>query len=531
LRDLEILRSAVTRAMVPLLWLHVPVIALIGALAGTTWIAAACVAASVAGVATAAARAAPRAPACRLTAGVALIAMVSLILAECRGTAWQIDAHMYYFAALAMLAAYCDRNVILAAAATTAVHHLALNFAAPALVFPDGADLRRVLVHAGILILQAATLTWLADRVAALFVSSERHAADLAAASDAARASEAQAEQQRRHADAERAAMEAERATHSAAQARVVASMTAGLERLAAGDLTIRLQESFAAEYEALRGNFNMAMEQMRDLVRAIAANGAGLGAGIGEIAQASDDLSRRTEHQAATLEQTAAALDGITRTVSTTADGARHVHGVVDRTRADAEQSGAVMRQAIEAMGGIEQSSAQIGQIIGVIDEIAFQTNLLALNAGVEAARAGDAGRGFAVVASEVRALAQRSAQAAKEIKALISTAAQQVGVGAKLVGETGQALGRIVAQVGEIAAAVGEITASTQAQASGLAQVNAAITQMDQVTQQNAAMVEQSTAASHALAQETALLVQLTKRFQMEAAIGRATPQPVAA
>jgi methyl-accepting chemotaxis protein len=506
--------------MVPLLWLHVPVIALIGALAGNGWIAAAGAGAAVAGVATAVARAAPLAPSCRLTAGVALIAMVSLVLAECRGSPWQIDVHMYYFAALAMLSAYCDRNVILAAALTTAVHHLVLNFAASALVFPGGAGLGRVLVHAGILILQAATLIWLTDRVAALFIATERHAADLAAASDAARASEARAELQRQHAAQDRAARDAERAAHSDAQARVVASMTTGLERLAAGDLTATLQESFTADYEALRGNFNAALDRVRDLVRTIAANGAGLRAGVDEIAQASDDLSRRTEHQAATLQQTAAALDGITRTVGNTADGARHVRDVVARTRTEAEQSGAVMREAIAAMGGIEQSSTQIGQIIGVIDEIAFQTNLLALNAGVEAARAGDAGRGFAVVASEVRALAQRSAQAAKEIKGLISASAQQVGQGVKLVAETGQALDRIVAQVGEIAASVAEMMASAQAQASGLAQVNAAISQMDQVTQQNTAMVEQSNAASHTLAEQTALLVQLTGRFKLGAA-----------
>ncbi len=167
--------------------------------------------------------------------------------------------------------------------------------------------------------------------------------------------------------------------------------------------------------------------------------------------------------------------------------------------------------------MGGIEKSSQQIGQIIGVIDEIAFQTNLLALNAGVEAARAGDAGRGFAVVASEVRALAQRSAEAAKEIKALISASAQQVGSGVKFVGETGEALSRIVAQVAEINSAVGEIASAAQEQATGLAEVNTAVNQMDQVTQQNAAMVEQSTAASHALAGEAEELARLTGRFQL--------------
>jgi methyl-accepting chemotaxis protein len=328
-------------------------------------------------------------------------------------------------------------------------------------------------------------------------------------------AREQAAASERRAAEDEQVRLQAE-ATAQAASL-VVGCIGLGLERLAAGDLTYRLETALPGAYEALRDNLNATMDQLQDLVRSIVLNTGGISAGTDEITQASDDLSRRTEQQAASLEQTAAALDEITATVRKTADGAKQASDVVLRTRKDAEQSGEVVRQAVEAMGGIEQSSQQISQIIGVIDEIAFQTNLLALNAGVEAARAGDAGRGFAVVASEVRALAQRSAEAAKEIKTLISTSAQQVGTGVKLVGETGQALARITAQVGEITAAVSEIAASAQEQAAGLHQVNTAINQMDQVTQQNAAMVEQSTAASHALAKETAELVQLTKRFHL--------------
>jgi methyl-accepting chemotaxis protein len=333
------------------------------------------------------------------------------------------------------------------------------------------------------------------------------------------------AAQAQRKTDDERIRREAEEAAAASAASLVVGSIGAGLERLAAGDLTYRLETALPEAYEKLRANLNTAMDQLQDVVGSIVTNTSGIRSGTDEITQASDDLSRRTEQQAASLEETAAALDQITATVRKTADSAKHARDVVSRTRGDAEQSGEVVRQAVVAMGGIEQSSEQISQIIGVIDEIAFQTNLLALNAGVEAARAGEAGRGFAVVASEVRALAQRSAEAAKEIKTLISASAKQVDAGVKLVGETGASLSRIVAQVVEIATVVSDIAASAQEQATGLHEVNTAINQMDQVTQQNAAMVEESTAASHALAQETANLVLLTERFQIG---GAAAVQP---
>ena len=234
-----------------------------------------------------------------------------------------------------------------------------------------------------------------------------------------------------------------------------------------------------------------------------VAQNGGAIRSGTGEISHAADDLSRRTEQQAASLEETAAALDEITATVRKTAQGANHANAAVIKAKTGAEESGRIVREAVDAMGGIEKSSAQITQIIGVIDEIAFQTNLLALNAGVEAARAGDAGRGFAVVASEVRALAQRSADAAKEIKDADRGLARRRSSGASISSAApARRSTRIVGQVTEIATAVAEIAASAQEQASGLDQVNTAINQMDQVTQQNAAMVEESTAASRALA-----------------------------
>jgi methyl-accepting chemotaxis protein len=328
---------------------------------------------------------------------------------------------------------------------------------------------------------------------------------------------EAEAAAQRTRADALRTGADAERAAAAEAQVLVVSSVARGLARLSAGDLVQRLDQPFAPEYEALRTDFNAAIAQLQGTIRVIIGSTAGIRSGTGEITQAADDLSRRTEQQAASLEQTAAALDEITATVRKTAAGANQAREVVAVAKVDAEHSGQVVRDAVAAMSLIEASAQKISQIIGVIDEIAFQTNLLALNAGVEAARAGEAGRGFAVVASEVRALAQRSAEAAREIKALISTSSEQVGQGVKLVDETGLALTRIVTQVAQISGVVMEIAASAQEQATGLQEVNTAVNQMDQMTQQNAAMVEQSTAASHALAKEAEELVRLTDQFQL--------------
>jgi methyl-accepting chemotaxis protein len=344
---------------------------------------------------------------------------------------------------------------------------------------------------------------------------------------------ETEAAEQRRAAEEQRKVQEAERAASAAEQSQVVDGLAQGLERLAAGVLTFRLSEPFAVAYEKLRSDFNAAMQQMQATIAEVATNSAGVRTASTEISQASDNLSRRTEQQAASLEETAAALDEITATVRKTAEGAGQARDAVGSARADAERSGVVVRDAVAAMSEIEASAQQISQIIGVIDEIAFQTNLLALNAGVEAARAGDAGRGFAVVASEVRALAQRSADAAKEIKALISASSQQVDRGVNLVGETGKVLERILTQVTQINGVVTEIAASAEEQSTGLQQVNTAVNQMDQVTQQNAAMVEEATAASHALTSEADTLARLIARFELgappKAANAPPPPRPV--
>jgi methyl-accepting chemotaxis protein len=300
-------------------------------------------------------------------------------------------------------------------------------------------------------------------------------------------------------------------------QTSIVNYLAEALGALASGDLTARITAPVSADYQRLRDDYNGAIDRLEQAMQEIAANIRGIRFGTLEISTAADDLSRRTEQQASSLEETAAALDQITTTIKQSAEGASHAREVVAAADSDAKKSAVVVQQAVDAMDGIAKSSQQISQIIGVIDEIAFQTNLLALNAGVEAARAGDAGRGFAVVASEVRALAQRSAGAAKEIKGLISASTTHVDHGIRLVGETGKSLQRIVTQVTEINDVVAGIAAGAREQATGLEHVNTAINEMDRVTQQNAAMVQETTAATHSLSSETSQLADLVGQFRL--------------
>jgi methyl-accepting chemotaxis protein len=329
---------------------------------------------------------------------------------------------------------------------------------------------------------------------------------------------EGQTAEQRREAEAERRRNTEAQAKAAEEQAQVVALLAKGLKSLSDGDLTFRLTDGFSDTYRQIRDDFNTAVAQLQATIQAIAAAAREVAGASSEISGGTTDLSQRTEEQAASLEQTSAALEEISATVKKNAENAQQANQFAVGTREVADRGGAVVAQAVSAMARIEDSSRKISDIISVIDEIARQTNLLALNAAVEAARAGEAGRGFAVVASEVRSLAQRSSQAARDIKDLITNSSGQVEEGVELVNRAGASLTEIVDSIKRVAEIVSEIASASAEQSTGIDQVNIALSQMDEVTQQNSALVEQNAAAAKALEQQSQAMDERVSTFRLE-------------
>ena len=433
----------------------------------------------------------------RLAFGVTLPLYPALLLWQWSGEPWMLDFHMVFFVTIAMLTVLADWRAIILGAGVTAVHHLLTNFVAPSIVFPNGADMPRVLLHAVVVVAETAVLVMVASQVEKLVVG-----------------------QALAHAETNRleAATNAERHRAAEEQRQVIDSIGSALKGLAQGNLAARLETRFPESYEDLRTSFNAAAADLNRMVRAVSDSAGSIQAGSSEIRTASADLAQRTEQQASTLEDTALALNRVTGTVQDSARSAAELQANVDRTRADAINGGDVANRTVAAMTQIEKSAQEISQIISVIDGIAFQTNLLALNAGVEAARAGEAGKGFAVVAGEVRALAQRSAEAASNIKQLIEASTTQVTRGVELVGESGKSLRAIVEDIGQIGEAIERIAVASQEQAGELHKINDQTRRLDSNTQQNAAMVEEATAAAHTLSSEATNLAELVTRFHTD-------------
>jgi methyl-accepting chemotaxis protein len=471
-------------------------------------------------------------PATRIVTSMATAALVAMLVYAYSGHRYQIDIHMYFFAALAVCAGWCDWRALVAYAAVVAVHHLLLNFMLPMAVFPDGADLWRVIDHAVILVTQTGILIWIVHHLQHALERSEtavglaetaREEAERAnqeterAAETAATLAERARVETQRAGEEERKSMDQQR-KGADEQSQVVRALKTGLGKLAAGDLTFRLTDEFPLAYREIKEEFNLSITRLRETLQVLSESTREVSNASTEISASTTDLSQRAENQAATLERTSASLEQISTVVKQNAENAQQASVSAVDARDIADRNGRVVAKAVEAMDRIKDSSSKISDIIGVIDEIARQTNLLALNAAVEAARAGDAGRGFAVVASEVRSLAQRSAQAAKDIKELITHSASQVRDGVDLVNTAGTALADIVASIKAVADTVSDIARAGSEQADGLEQVSKTLAQMDEVTQQNSAMVEESAATAKMLDRQAQAMREQVGMFRFD-------------
>lgn len=477
--------------------------------------------------------------AARLAVSLALIGQATVFSAAFAGHSWQADSHMAFFALLATLMILADPVVVLVCAGVIAAHHVTLGLFLPQLVYPSTdllVNLQRTILHGTIVAIEAGILYWairqrnLSEDAARLARQSAEAARDVSARARAeaeaaherteaalrdATVAQAEAEAARESALAEadraqaadRRAREqeeldrAEREARKRMQDEVVQALRAGLAALARGDLTKPLNEPFAEEYEDLRNDFNDSINALSGALLHVWGTAEQIEQETNGIAAVANGLATRSTTQAASLADVSVTADGMVSQVKQTATDASAARDIAAQTRVRADESAALVREAVSVMQRIAESSSQIQNIIAVIDEIAFQTNLLALNAGVEAARAGDAGRGFAVVASEVRALAQRSSDAAKEIRGLIETSGRQVAEGVEVVDGTGKALGDVSSSVTEIADQISSIAHIAQEQAEGLAEINRALSDFVTANHDDQDALAEASAASQVL------------------------------
>lgn len=514
---LQAIRARAASFMILYLWAHLPLSVLLAVTIGNgSWIAPLAIT-MIAGVATLDWRRTNGGQSAQITMAVGLGLTVAFMVYQLTGHPWQIDMHMYFFAAFATVGVFCNWRPLVGYAGIVAAHHLLINFLLPQAIFPGSGDLGRVVMHAIILIVQAAALIWLAQRQTQAFTNAEN-------AIVAARKAEAEAERLAAEQRLSSAAAAETAARQSAIQDRVVSEISEGLARLAKGDLTTAIHshasDPFPAEYETLRESYNEVLQQLGQVLTEIELVADGVRTGSDEIDQAAQHLAVRAETQAATLEQSAAALQQLTTSVKNSAARASEAESAGSENYSQAQDGARIVKEAIEAMRAIESSAKQITSIIDVIENISFQTNLLALNAGVEAARAGDAGRGFAVVASEVRGLAQRSSASANEIRTLIAESAKHVQAGSLLVEKTGSSLDGILKIAVNVQAMMEEISSSSREQSIGLGEINSGVIQLDQVTQQNAAVAEETTAAATSLKQKAADLLHAISSLQRQSA-----------
>lgn len=440
----------------------------------------------------------------RIVTGIAAPLVPAALVFVSRGHPWQIDMHLIFFAVLAALVIMCDWRPIIAATVVTAAHHLVLNLVGPQFVFDGGANLGRVLLHAVVVLVETGILSWTAVKLVALLDQSQK-AIEVA-----------------EHAQAQSEAMQRENAT-------VIAEMGGALERLSQGDLTVRIARHFGSDHESLRHSFNQTVTQLEDMLGMLVGAIESVRHHIAEISSGSDDLARRTESQAASLEETAAATALANTAVTDVAQRVRESDTLFTIASTEAQRGHENVTAAKAAMESIAQSAGAIGGIVGLIDGIAFQTTLLALNAGVEAARSGEAGRGFAVVATEVRNLAEKAGEAAAEIKKLIQDSSEQIARGVKLVEATDSSVNATLNRVLSIRTLITEIADTAGRQVELMSTVDSAIHDIDKVTQQNAAMVEASNTAARALANEASRLTELTSQFHFKGEDTTNTADPI--